>query len=183
MDINSLLSPQDSPARETPSPFPTASNPLSKKRPSGPEKRASSSLSQSIIPPPHSANDHLPLSHAAITQAQQETPSPTVASFGAQSDRLPPSTTSTPTVENRGTSHVQETRMNMPSRQPSTPQMDTLAGTCEGLASQMNEKNGGSRLIMDTDLASMQQHQQVARQNANGLRSSELYEAQRSPVK
>ncbi|KAL9062413.1 MAG: hypothetical protein Q9157_008940, partial [Trypethelium eluteriae] len=159
MDISSLLSPQDSPARETPPPTNPSSHGMPQRQPAGPEKRSSSSLNQQITLPPQGLMGHPSLSHNSIPTAQQETPSPTLASLSAHSDRLPPSATSTPTVESRGTAYVQDARMSMPSRQPSTPQMDTLA-----------------------DLASMQQHQQVARQNANGLRNSEVFEAQRSPV-
>ncbi|KAI9663745.1 MAG: Splicing factor [Bathelium mastoideum] len=158
MDINSLLSPQDSPAPETPSPFIAAPIGTPKKRPSALEKRASSSLSQQVVPS-HGIAGHLLLPQGIVSQAQQETPSPTIASLSAQSERLLQSATTTPTIESRGAGYVQDTRMSMSTRQPSTPQMDTLA-----------------------DLASMQQQQQVARQNANGLRSNDVNEGQRASV-
>lgn len=131
MDINSLLSPQDSPARETPPPSSTASYGTPKKRPSGPEKRSSSSLSQQITLT-QAVTGHPTLSQYAAAlaqhQQQQETPSPTLASLSTQSDRLAQSATSTPTIESRGAGFAQDTRMGMPGRLPSTPQMDTLAG-------------------------------------------------------
>ena len=127
MDINSLLSPQDSPSRETPPPSNAASHGTPKKRLSGPEHRSSSSLSQQITLT-QAIMAHPSLSLNAAGEAQQETPSPTLASLSTQSERLLHSATSTPTVESRGPGFMQDPRMTLPGRQPSTPQMDTLAG-------------------------------------------------------
>ena len=145
MDINSLLSPQDSPVAEGTTP--KASTPktgpdvLRRDHSSSiPPKTASSPLSQpalSALPPPT-------IPHNAVVQAQQLAPSPPTVSPG---NPRPASVTSTPSADGKA---------NL-ARQPSTPGMDTLA-----------------------DLASMQHHQQAARVSANGLRSSEVYDAPQS---
>ena len=138
MDINSLLSPQESPLRETP-PLPDSSvrKPQRTNSSNPTAKTASSPLSQSTLPPPV-------LPPNAMALAQQMMPSPPIVS--PNTGKLG-SATSTPSAD--GVRSV---------RQPSTPGMDTLA-----------------------DLASMQHHQQTARANAGGLRSTEVFDAQLSP--
>ncbi|TKA77986.1 hypothetical protein B0A49_02514 [Cryomyces minteri] len=158
MDINSLLSPQESPASETPPPLHATPN----RRP-GKGSRTSSSLSQQMNASPGRQRSTPSLPRNAVAQAQQQSmPSPaittsssgiTVRSVGDKMD----------ISESRGSVSVgPQTRrpsaQPLQARQPSTPQMDTLA-----------------------DLASMQHHQQTARQTASGLRSNEIVEARHSP--
>ena len=139
MDINSLLSPSDSPA-QTPPPPPTHASPsmLAAHSPGGNRavrqqmpSRTPSGLSQQITSSPQ-----VHLSHSKI-------PSPGYRHL-ANGARAVHSATSTP--QPLGSPH--DARMTPPShlyRQASTPGMDALA-----------------------DLASMQQQQQAARQNSLG---------------
>ncbi|KAE9972774.1 hypothetical protein EG328_004821 [Venturia inaequalis] len=140
MDINSLLSPSESPATETPPPLASPSPRASPaKRPGRPsvQQRKSSGLSQvSTLSPIEQSLPSLAVHNAAIAYQNQQ------GVFG-QSATNPPfqnvgyAATSTPSVN---PAHVVEARLS--SSQPvmhrtdSTPQMDTLA-----------------------DLASMRQHQ------------------------
>ncbi|KAF2635726.1 hypothetical protein P280DRAFT_411130 [Massarina eburnea CBS 473.64] len=143
MDINSLLSPQDSPARETPPPPPAhharASPRASPSMPS-PGKRAirqmpsrtPSGLSQQITSSPQS---HL---------QYQQLPSPSMSSF-TNGHRKMHSATSTPPIERpmHSPRDARATPPHLVHRQASTPGMDALA-----------------------DLAAMQHQQQAARQNS-----------------
>src|SRR5262245_25842734 len=117
MDINSLLSPQDSPAQETPPPHPSLASPSLQ----SPSKRAirqipsrtPSGLSQQItsFPQPH--------------LTYQQLPSPGIAGL-TNGSRVIHSATSTPPLHS-----PRDARMTPPHhlpRQASTPGMDTLAG-------------------------------------------------------
>lgn len=129
MDINSLLSPQDSPARETPPPHPAVASPSlqspGKRTKRQIPSRSASGLSQQISSSPQ------PPYHAQIhpQTAYQQLPSPGVASFtnGARSVH---SAMSTPTAE-RPLHSPHDARITPPQplhRNTSTPSMDTLAG-------------------------------------------------------
>ncbi|KAF1968243.1 hypothetical protein BU23DRAFT_558661 [Bimuria novae-zelandiae CBS 107.79] len=117
MDINSLLSPQDSPAQETPPPHPAQNSPS---RPSSSKRairqipsRTPSGLSKQITSSPH-------LSY------QQQLPSPGVTYTNGT--RAIHSATSTP--PERAIHSPRDARMTPPhpyTRQASTPGMDTLA--------------------------------------------------------
>ncbi|KAI9805669.1 MAG: Splicing factor [Piccolia ochrophora] len=133
MDINKLLSPQDSPVDEVPD-NKLAAGSLRRTHSSSltPKSTASPKLPGPLPPPA--------LPHGAVVHAQQKVPSPNTISPGTG---VAVSATSTPPADARPGS----------SRQGSTPGMDTLA-----------------------DLASMQHHQHAARTNANGLRSSDVYD-------
>lgn len=124
MDINSLLSPQDSPARETPPPPPPQSA-LASPSLQSPSKRAirqmpsrtPSGLSQQITSSPQ---PHL---------AFQQIPSPGIAGF-TNGGRTVHSAASTPPID-RPLHSPHDARMTPPHllhRQGSTPGMDTLAG-------------------------------------------------------
>ena len=137
MDINSLLSPQDSPAQETPPPHPALASPSmqpsSKRAKRQIPSRTPSGLSQQLTSSPQP--------HLAYHQHRQ--PSPGVSYTNGT--RAIHSRTSTPPERPMHSPH--DARMTPPNpllRQASTPGMDTLA-----------------------DLAAMQhQHQQQAqRQN------------------
>ena len=133
MDINSLLSPQESP-RATPNPpMKGSTKKLRKPRTS---KNASTNQATTSVPTPATTP------YSSTTHAAQKTATSPVTSSPASGVRS--SATSTPTID--GTQVY---------RQPSTAGMDTLA-----------------------DLASMQHHQQTARENAGGLRSADIYESQ-----
>lgn len=121
MDINSLLSPQDSPAQETPPPHPALPSPSLQ----SPGKRAMrlipsrtpSGLSQQIAQSPQS--------HPAY----QQLPSPGITAF-TNGSRAVHSATSTPPID-RPLHSPHDARMTPPHllhRQASTPGMDTLAG-------------------------------------------------------
>lgn len=126
MDINSLLSPQDTPTGETPPPLaPTSSpqrSPNTLQRPGRPSKRSSSNLSHQLHPSPHTPTEQLltpTLSHnGSYTLPHLPMPSPGITS--APNGRGQQSATSTPSSD----------RASQPPllRAPSTPGMDTLAG-------------------------------------------------------
>ncbi|KAF2114385.1 hypothetical protein BDV96DRAFT_494415 [Lophiotrema nucula] len=162
MDINSLLSPQESPSAETPPPPPALASPSLRspsKRPSlrHMPSRTSSGLSQQITSSPQYFHDQLPTPGHAVYQQHTTPParSPGFTSF--PNGRTIHSAASTPPIDARqplGSPH--DARMTPPhplSRQASTPGMDTLA-----------------------DLAAMQQRQEAARQNAA------VYQAQRPSI-
>ncbi|SLM41222.1 RNA recognition motif domain [Lasallia pustulata] len=163
MDINSLLSPQDSPVRDAaPSRSPPAKVPAGPARPARkPRRTKSSTLAQPVTSSPLSSTTLPPptLPHSAIVQAQQSVPSPT--NISPHSTTISPHSTgiSPHSAVLSSATSTSSTDTNRPSsRPPSTPGMDTLA-----------------------DLASMQHHQQIARANAGGLRSAEVYDTQLSP--
>ena len=108
MDILSLLSPQDSPVRETPSPPVKSSTrkPRRTKSSSLAQTMSSSSLPHTSLPPPT-------LPHSAVLQAQQSMPSPPEISPGSI---VRVSSTGTPTTDSTRSA-----------RQSSTSGMDTLA--------------------------------------------------------
>ena len=134
MDINSLLSPQDSAVEAPPpqqSPLPSPS-----KRPLRQPPRRTSSLSQQIASSPQ-LQDQLPaptLSHNAYhthLAMGSAIPSPGVASV--PSGRAMHNPTGTPPLDPRNSlGSMQESRMTPPHsslhRQTSTPGMDALAG-------------------------------------------------------
>ena len=186
MDINSLLSPQDSPARETPPPPPALNSPSikssSKKRaPRQIPSRTPSGLSQQITssPQPH-------LSY------QQQQPSPNVTYTNGS--RVIHSAASTP--PERPIHSPRDARVTPPNpllRQASTPGMDTLAGAnilccCKRRLLGRDEKPGAALMLVPcsferciermltrkADLAAMQhQHQQqAARQSSAAQRPS-----------
>ena len=132
MDINSLLSPQESP-RVTPN----LAVKSSAKKPRKPRISKNTSSNQATT----SAPGPTTISYNSTNFAQKTAASPVMSSpaSGIQS-----SAASTPTIDGPRTY-----------RQPSTAGMDTLA-----------------------DLASMQHHQQTARENAGGLRSADIYDSQ-----
>ncbi|KAJ9657951.1 Splicing factor [Coniosporium apollinis] len=158
MDINSLLSPQDSPADETPPPLGTPQGGLNK-RPRGPPKRTSSNLSQqsynSASPQPRSQLPTPSGSYYGLQSAAPPLPSPSVGVTSAP--RTAHSTTSTLSADMRasplGTIHEERPAQRPMQRQSSG--MDTLA-----------------------DLASMQQHHhhQPKRQSLNGLQDPQIYD-------
>ena len=136
MDINSLLSPQDSTVETPPpqqSPLPSPSK-RSLRQP--PPRRASSSLSQQITSSPQ-LQDQLPtptLSHNAYhthLAMGLAVPSPGVTSV--PNGRAMHNPTGTPPLDPRNSlGSMQESRMTPPHsslhRQTSTPGMDALAG-------------------------------------------------------
>ncbi|KAL9122468.1 MAG: hypothetical protein Q9187_000978 [Circinaria calcarea] len=148
MDINSLLSPQDSPVDETPPAPPPSTMAATTKR----TRRTKSSA-------PTSKVGFSPLSKATL-------PSDPQVHNAAPKSRpplhSPPSSGSGPPILLKSISSLSTSSTeNMKSdRQLSTSGMDTLA-----------------------DLASMQHHQQEARANAGGLRSTEVYDTQLAPAK
>ncbi|KAI9783872.1 MAG: Splicing factor [Candelina submexicana] len=94
-----------------------------------------------------------------LRQAQQAPPVlPRNAVAQAQQEIVSPPITSSSTGRSMSTVSTPSIEVRGSARQPSTPGMDTLA-----------------------DLASMQHHQQTARANASGLRSTEVFDAQLSP--
>lgn len=129
MDINSLLSPQDSPAQETPPRSPSlqasgkrAARQIPSRTPSGLSQQITSSpqppLSYQQQPPPQQQQ-----------QQQQQLPSPGVAFTNG--NRGVHSATSTPS--DRPIHSPRDARMTPPNpllRQASTPGMDALAGGC-----------------------------------------------------
>ncbi|KAF2686067.1 hypothetical protein K458DRAFT_402603 [Lentithecium fluviatile CBS 122367] len=128
MDINSLLSPQDSPARETPPPHPALASPSLQ----SPGKRAmrqmpsrtTSGLSQQITSSPQPQ----PHPHAHPQVAYQQIPSPGIAGF-TNGARTIHSATSTPPLE-RPMHSPHDARMTPPHplhRNTSTASMDALA--------------------------------------------------------
>ncbi|KAF2790477.1 hypothetical protein K505DRAFT_327550 [Melanomma pulvis-pyrius CBS 109.77] len=150
MDINSLLSPQDSPASETPPPPPALPSPSmhspSKRVMRQIPSRTQSGLSQQITssPTPVAGYHQQHLTHTPTLSAQH---SPSIISF--PNGRVH-SAASTPPIPSMGTSHdARMTPPHMLHRQASTPGMDTLA-----------------------DLASMQHRQQAVRQSASTMRPS-----------
>lgn len=142
MDINSLLSPQESPASETPpptgqSPLPSPNTNKRARRPAV-EKRKSSGLGQHhITSSPRVAGDQLLTPTGSLTSATSHPssgpiPSPTVVHNG-QNARAMHSAASTPTLEVRPPlATLHESRASSghatPHRQNSTPGMDALAG-------------------------------------------------------
>jgi len=163
MDIRELLSPQDSPAAETPpqrlSPSPHASPNKYPSRPSG-QQRKSSALSTSITLSPthqdvqlpsivaHNNHQHLPLPSAGVTSHPQRTYS------GPQTQHSP---YNQPTESGANPAYLTI------HKQSSTPQMDKLA-----------------------ELASMQHHhqqqqqqQQGSGQNSNGPHNAHPPDTQR----
>ncbi|KAI9755274.1 MAG: hypothetical protein M4579_004339 [Chaenotheca gracillima] len=139
MDINSLLSPQDSPIADPPTSNPQVGALKRVHSASRNSKSTSSSRQASArlpqAPPPS-------VSYTSMSQAPPAIPSPPMASPG--NGRGASGVVGTPPADVRPG----------PSRQGSTPGMDTLA-----------------------DLASMQHHQQTARVNAGGLRTAEVYDS------
>jgi hypothetical protein len=142
MDISALLSPQDSPIRESSSPDKASPKKTRKPRTSSTPKVGASPLSKTFTPPALEAS---PLSGGTLsggTQTRFPLPSPPTNGSSGSSHPLSISASNTPPAD------VLRTH-----RQVSTSGMDTLA-----------------------DLASMQHHQQAARANAGGLRSTEVYD-------
>ncbi|KZF18982.1 hypothetical protein L228DRAFT_51826 [Xylona heveae TC161] len=110
MDINSLLSPQESPVTETP--------PSNQSNPPQARRTKSSSRTPQVAPvasSPLSSSNAPVLPHNVLSQAQQMMPSPPIIS---PSTGVAASATSTPSAEGRAPPLT---------RQPSTPGMDTLA--------------------------------------------------------
>ncbi|CAI6333060.1 unnamed protein product [Periconia digitata] len=142
MDINSLLSPQDSPARETPPPHPPIASPAIQ----SPSKRAfrqmpsrtSSGLSQQITSSPQPPAQPLQQQHLAY----HSVPSPNLSGF-TNGHRPIHSATSTPPIPIHSPHDASMNSPHPPPRQTSTPGMDALA-----------------------DLATMQHHQQAVRQTS-----------------
>ncbi|KAK4991717.1 Splicing factor [Elasticomyces elasticus] len=184
MDISSLLSPQDVPVRQTPLPpapaqaqaqAQTQAHATPRKRAGRGSKRTASSLSQEIVPSPSpspqtAGEQHPPRStphfgYDAISQAEHAVASSaysTTTSFRPLGTTIgaPTSDPRTPFATAQLSQNQDVTRPSqaLHHRHSSTPQMETLA-----------------------DLASMQHHQQTVRQNSNGVRSTDVVEAQRSP--
>lgn len=189
MDINSLLSPSDSPA-DTPPPPPAHASPSVLPAPSPVQRttrqqmpsRTSSALSQQITSSPQ------------VHLAHQNIPSP---GYGHLANGARPMHSATSTPQPLGSPH--DARMTPPShmyRQASTPGMDALAGgyhvpfSTTDADSELSVLSRGLRvphpqhacsaptipvsrfsdMMADryTDLASMQQQQQAARQNSLG---------------
>ncbi|KAF2196732.1 hypothetical protein GQ43DRAFT_241414 [Delitschia confertaspora ATCC 74209] len=178
MDINSLLSPQESPADETPPPsLPSSSRASPGKRslrqplPNLPSRTPSyTSQHHQITSSPHYHSEHYQShhyhqhshSHPHVTTG---TPLASPRLAGYQNGRATHTARSTPPVDPRNPYNpIQDARVTPPQppihRSSSTPGMDTLA-----------------------DLASMQQQQQAARQNAGGLRDPQVYQAQRPSIR
>jgi len=126
MDINSLLSPQDSPANETPPPPPAIPLPFqspSKRAIGQMPSRTPSGLSQQVTP---SSPAHAGYHHQHLTTMPTPSASPGVTSFP---NGRAHSATNTPPIPSLGSPH--DARMTPPHpmhRQASTPGMDTLAG-------------------------------------------------------
>jgi len=148
MDINSLLSPQDSPADETPPPLGTPQG-GSNKRPRGPSKRTSSNLSQqsytSASPQPRSqlptpSGSYSSASYYGLQSTAPPLPLPGVSVTSAP--RMAHSTTSTLSADTRasplGTKHEDRPAQRPMQRQSSG--MDTLAGTCVGIEERVASK-------------------------------------------
>ena len=150
MDINSLLSPSESPVKQSSpanSPAPAPTQPAwprtRQPRPAG-GKRTSSGLSNEISqtsPPPDAPRSTPHLGFETIVQAQRTAFAS--AYNGTHDARTPRANLDTPMSEARspfGTPHVQRPSLQFVSRrQSSTPQMETLAGeidhmTCVTLA-------------------------------------------------
>jgi squamous cell carcinoma antigen recognized by T-cells 3 len=167
MDINLLLSPEESTSKSPPPPTKVSEKKTKKQRSSKVVNSSNSgsnndsnndsnnsSISNSISNRNNISNSnfsngaHTDLSppslpHSLVAQAQYVMPSPPLLNVASA---LRVSATGTPAADG-----------NRAMRQPSTPRMDTLA-----------------------DLASMQHHQQTTRASAGGLRSAEVYENQSS---
>ncbi|KAF2493564.1 hypothetical protein BU16DRAFT_528840 [Lophium mytilinum] len=171
MDINSLLSPQESPVGDTPPPPRLRQSPMSSplKRPQrqAPPRRTSSTLSQQITSSPHSHVEPMPSStlthnsyHTHLAMGGQ-LPSPGLSSVNGRAGTIH-SAASTPPIDARGIQTF-DTRMTPPqpplSRHTSTPGMDTLA-----------------------DLASMQQQQQAVPHSASGAREAQAHPPTRPPM-
>lgn len=140
MDINSLLSPSDSPAQTPPPPPPAHVSP-SILAASSPGKRPARQQMPSRTP---SALSQQITSSPQLHLAHQKIPSP---GYGHLANGARPVHSATSTPQSLGSPH--DARMTPPShmyRQASTPSMDALA-----------------------DLATMQQQQQAARQSSLGL--------------
>jgi hypothetical protein len=127
MDINSLLSPQDSPARETPPPHPALASPAlqspSKRAIRQMPSRTASGLSQQITSSPQ------PPAQAHPQVAYQQISSPSMASF-TNGARAIHSGTATPPLD-RPIHSPRDVHMTPPHplhRNTSTPSMDALAG-------------------------------------------------------
>ena len=145
MDINSLLSPQDVPPRDIPSPG--SSSPLTSTRKPRAARAKSSSFMQRAGSSPL-LKSSLSSTSTSQTNGYQARPQMTSGSLQSSSSSFATVSINTPPAETQRYD-----------RQSSTSGMDTLA-----------------------DLASMQHHQQEVRANASGLRSTEVYETQRSPA-
>ena len=120
MDINSLLSPQDSPAQETPPPHPALNSPSMQSS----SKRA---IRQIPSRTPSGLSQHITSSPQPHLAYQQQLPSPGVTYTNGT--RAIHSTTNTPPERPIHSPH--DARMTPPNpmlRQASTPGMDTLAG-------------------------------------------------------
>ncbi|KAF2703265.1 hypothetical protein K504DRAFT_181384 [Pleomassaria siparia CBS 279.74] len=151
MDINSLLSPQDSPANETPPPPLTRSSPsmhspskrATRQIPSRTQSGLSQQFTSSPAPGPGGYHQHAQMVMTPTPVAQ---PSPGVNSF--QNGRMH-SAASTPIPSMSSPHDARMTPPQMLHRQTSTPGMDTLA-----------------------DLATMQHRQQAVRQNSGNMRPS-----------
>jgi hypothetical protein len=156
MDINSLLSPQDSPATETPPPLPQVATQSPKKRtrrqiPS----RTPSNISQHSQHPTSSPQrfhpETLPTHVAPVYQQHQQHHHTPVASY-TNGRGVHSATHTPPAFDNRQFAQTHDPRVTPPHplhRQASTPGMDALA-----------------------DLASMQHVQQAARQQNVAQRPS-----------
>ncbi|KAK3698897.1 Splicing factor [Vermiconidia calcicola] len=161
MNINSLLSPSDSPA-SSPSPI----SPARKVRPAG-GKRTTSGLSQEVKHSPDGFTSN-PTSqpnsaHGSPGSAHTGFHSPLAASAGVAPNFRPLQPTSNPSPRLNSPSyhgHPQTTQRPVVAHRPSsTPHMETLA-----------------------DLASMQQHHQTTRtHSANNVHRANITKAPRSP--
>ncbi|KAF2260945.1 hypothetical protein CC78DRAFT_522691 [Lojkania enalia] len=190
MDINSLLSPQESPATETPPPPSALSSPslLSPhKRPPlrHMPSRTPSGLSQQVTSSPHYPRDTLQTPshyHQQHVATPPTTHSPGFTTF--PNGRQVHSTSNTPPIDLRGQlGSPHDARLTPPhplSRQASTPGMDALAGT-----SLWHTMGRGDETLTNSapDLASMQQQQQAARQSAGGLRDPQVYQSPRPSIR
>ena len=132
MDINLLLSPQESP-HATPAPPVKPASIKKTRKPRTSKVSQPSPLAHTTLPPST-------LPHDAVVQAQNAAPTSSAMGPAVLGMHMSAS------IKSPGDGAPTN-------RQPSTPGMDTLA-----------------------DLASMQHHQQIARANAGGLRSAEIYE-------
>lgn len=130
MDINSLLSPQDSPARETPPPHPPIASPAMQ----SPSKRAirqvpsrtPSGLSQQVTSSPQLQPQAQPPQPQHL--AYHPVASPSISGF-ANGHRPIHSATSTPPMAVQSPRDAGVISPHPPHRQTSTPGMDALAGT------------------------------------------------------
>jgi hypothetical protein len=163
MDINSLLSPQDSPATETPPPIPSqaSKSPAKRARRQMPSRTPSglSQQTQMTSSPQRFHSETLPSHPVSTYQPHPNGPaihSPGVAHYS--NGRGVHSAAHTPPFDNYGRGQIgspHDSRMTPPHllhRQTSTPGMDALA-----------------------DLASMQHIQQTARQQSAAQRPSIRY--------